>query len=108
MKKLMAAAAGALLIAGQVTSAMAATSDAVAATAPNAHVVAASHCSAPARHQMTMSAQARTRLANRCDIATSTGLGGAGFGGLAFAGLILVGVIAVAVGTNNKNNPTSP
>jgi hypothetical protein len=108
MKKLMAAAAGALLIAGQVTSAMAATSDAVAATAPNARVAAASYCSAPARHQMTMSAQARTRLANRCDIATGFGGGGFGGGGFLFAGLILVGVVAVAVGTNNKNKPTSP
>ena len=107
MKKFMAAAAGALLIAGQVTSAMAATSDAVAATAPNAPVVAASHCGAQSQHQMKMHATAdrtRAHLANRCDIGTGT-MGGAGF---LFAGLIVVGIIAVAVATNNKNQHVSP
>jgi hypothetical protein len=103
MKKFMAAAAGALLIAGQVTSAMAATSDAVAATAPNARVVASSHCGAQSQHQMKMHAAAdrtRTHLANRCQF---EGMGGTGF---LFAGLIAIGVVAVAVATNNKNNNT--
>ena len=107
MKKFMAAAAGALLIAGQVTSAMAATSDAVAATAPNAQIVPASHCGAQSQHQMKMHATAnntRAHVANRCELAT----GGFGDSGFLFAGLIAVGIIAVAVATNNKSHTVSP
>jgi len=80
MKKFMAAAAGALLIAGQVTSAMAATSDAAVSTTPNARVLAATYCGAPTRQQLKMNAHSRAHVDNRCAMHAPTWVWIAGVG----------------------------